>query len=1419
LNTRSKTTLILLLGALLASCDFAAGKSEPKDDSKDCRELRKKNPDCHWGEKNDSETFEYTFTKPGETETWQENQGNWKGFSLSMPAGTFTKGTLTVTATLRLSSSSALSSLVLEGDQNLEKDAIVSLPLVMRDRYEMTDYKMLLINFSKGDGFTRTLSKEIVRNEETGNASVSLKEWGEITVSKSPDPPLLKIKLTDEDTKVAIGATTTVKAEGWYADGTTKDLTDRAEWKTEDELTAYFDSAVEVGTVVGQTEGTTKMTATYKDVAGKGIVTVLGAQVVSIKVSPETTSIKPKATDTFTAMATLSDDTAKDVSADCVWSSQDENIFTVAGDGENEATVTGSHEGKSNVVCTYTNEGTDDEVTGSAEVIVLAPDLESISIKQEAPTVTRVGTIQLSADGLYSDGETRDITSLVEWTSTDTGKATINNNNKKGFASGVAAGTTTIRISYTDMDDAEVELEVTSTGATKLLFTVAPPASVIPNMPINPSIKVSAVDETNAVDRNWTGTVELTLADDTAGDTELRLYSDKSNDANDKDRVIATAVSGVATFIAEIHFVSATTDVLQLVAAKSARTYTFTAADASTSQTLLSSATSNNVVLKKPFTARNKSGGSCETDGTQCDSFDIATLEDLDAIRLYLTSATPGTRTFRVTQNIDASASTSYNNSRGFIPIGHYLNAAIDNEMSIEISNNGFNGIFDGGGYRISGLKIYSYASDGLTGSGLFARNNGTIGDVTLSGLNANAIKNNVCGSIAGINDNGASITNVYVEHDASQTMVCKHSLGGIAGRNYASGSVQKAAFRGSLGVENSNLVGGIVGEALAATGVAVAGTVANTVTHGKIVTSSGSTALINADAGLVAGKAANSNFSSNIVYGSVAGNNSPSLTDKGVGGAFGSVLRTKTPTFSLTGVISDAAVKSTSFQSAGMIGIAKDLILNRSITAGSNHFTGSNPKLSSLIGDLLHIDGNANGYTNELYRSISMCALPTGATLIGHNSTSASLSTISDRTVTHSTSNATGTETPEFRNSRIEFVPTFRNGLKVGASDKLVFPVKGFCGPWYDGLDVRVSFTGSTSVVKSTTCVAGRWETTANLSLMSDASITVKVEQQTGSCTFDSNCPSKTVTISKSAATCAGANAALTNAFTSGSGNNAGDPYLICNASQLQLAKDNLSKHFKLGNNIDVGSNNFIPIGNSTTGFTGSFDGNGFEIRRLTVIGTMKRSGSAASPHYLGLFGAVGIGATINNVTITDAIIMGGSNIGILAGEISTANNLDNIAVSGSVNQVAGGSSAGGVIGHLANTDMSNIVVDARVAGADKVGGMVGFAEASSSEDTATNIDVHGLVTASGDELGAVIGASSAYNLTTGIVRGGVTGNNKVGGIVGSVNGTVTILTIDAHASSISSGANGGKIYGFTGGSAPTTTDTDNSVNAITGT
>ncbi len=1415
MGARTKIIFISVLSALIASCDFAGGKSAPKDDSKNCRELREKNPDCHWGEINESETLEFTFTKPNETETWEQSEGNWKGFSLSMPAGAYKGSRITVTATLRLSSSSELSSLVLDGDEALAGNTNITLPLVMRDRYEMTDYKMLLVNFSKGDGFTRTLAKELTRNEETGNVTIALNLWGQITVSKSPDPPLLKIKLTDDDTKVAIGATTTVKAEGLYADGTIKDLTDRADWKTEDELTAFFDSSIEVGTVEGVNEGVTKMTATYKDVVGKGTVTVLGAQVESIKVSPDTASIKPKATTKYTAEATLTDGTKKDVSADCTWSSEDENIFTVAGDGETEVTATGSHEGTAQVICTYTNEGDGGEVSGNAEVVVLAPDLESISIRQEAPTVTRVGTTQLNADGLFSDGETRDVTTQVTWASTSTANATIDYQGTKGLAKGVAAGVTTIRISHDGMDDAEVELEVISTGATKLIFYVVP-TTAVPNLPINPSIKVWAVDEENALDKTWTGTVELTVAGESNADPELRVFSDKSNDTEAQQRVLATAVNGVATFIAEMHFTSlTTTDIMALVAAKSGQAYRFTATDASTtSTTILTSANSNPVTLIRPFSQRLKSGGTCENDGTQCDTFEITTLADLDAMRLYFNS-TPA-KTFRLMGDIDASTTSTWNNSRGFLPIGWYLSSPLGSEMSIQLNNAGFNGTFDGGGYRISGLKIYSHSTANLNGSGLFAENKGTIGDLYFTGFNANANKSYYCGSVAGTNANLATISNVYTEHDSSTPMICKHSLGGIVGRSYASGVVQQVAFRGSLGVENSHVVGGIAGEVLALNNSVSVGTISNTITHGKIITSSGSSSYINADAGLIAGKISNSNFTNNIAYGSVAANNSGALTEKGVGGAFGTARRLSAPSYTINGVITDTAIKSTSFNNGGLIGITKDIALNRSIAAGSAVLSGTNSIVASLIADLTHNDGNS--FANELNRNISVCALPTTATFIGNNGPNTSIANSSNRTVAHTPANAGTASASEFRDASIEFVPTFRTGLKVGAADKLVFPVKGFCGPWYDGLDVRVTFTGSTTVVRTTTCGAGRWETTANLSTMSDAAITVKVEQQTGSCTFGSNCPSKTVEISKSVATCTGTNAALTNAFTSGTGNSSGDPYLICNASQLQLAQANPTKHFKLGNNIDVGSLNFIPIGTSGTPFSGSFDGNGFEIRRLTIIDTMKRNRTTADPDYAGFFGVVGAGATIANVTITDAMIIGRTNVGILAGKVSNANELTNIAVAGSVTQISGGTAAGGLIGHLADTDMSNIVVDARVAGVDRVGGMIGFAEASAAFDTATDINVRGLVTASGNEVGVVIGASSAYNLATGIVRGGATATSKVGGIIGSITGTVSITSITAHSSSISSDVNGGQLVGFTGGSAATTTGSTNSVSAITG-
>lgn len=86
-----------------------------------------------------------------------------------------------------------------------------------------------------------------------------------------------------------------------------------------------------------------------------------------------------------------------------------------------------------------------------------------------------------------------------------------------------------------------------------------------------------------------------------------------------------------------------------------------------------------------------------------------------------------------------------------------------------------------------------------------------------------------------------------------------------------------------------------------------------------------------------------------------------------------------------------------------------------------------------------------------------------------------------------------------------------------------------------------------------------------------------------------------------------------------------------IYTADQLRALANNpgdyAGKTVKLGNSIDLSGSNFTPIGTKSSPFTGTFDGDGHTISGLTVSGDS----------YLGLFGYVGAGGKIENVTITN--------------------------------------------------------------------------------------------------------------------------------------------------------------------------------------
>ena len=118
-----------------------------------------------------------------------------------------------------------------------------------------------------------------------------------------------------------------------------------------------------------------------------------------------------------------------------------------------------------------------------------------------------------------------------------------------------------------------------------------------------------------------------------------------------------------------------------------------------------------------------------------------------------------------------------------------------------------------------------------------------------------------------------------------------------------------------------------------------------------------------------------------------------------------------------------------------------------------------------------------------------------------------------------------------------------------------------------------------------------------------------------------------------------------------------------------------------KLLGDVNLTTGNWTPVGDSTTPFKGTFDGDGHKITGLKIT-----SGS-----YIGLFGYVGAGAVIRNVNLVGASVSGESRVGALIGCIVGDATVSNCSVDSTSKVVGTGSNTGGLIGEA----IGNITVN----------------------------------------------------------------------------------------------------------------------------
>ena len=221
-----------------------------------------------------------------------------------------------------------------------------------------------------------------------------------------------------------------------------------------------------------------------------------------------------------------------------------------------------------------------------------------------------------------------------------------------------------------------------------------------------------------------------------------------------------------------------------------------------------------------------------------------------------------------------------------------------------------------------------------------------------------------------------------------------------------------------------------------------------------------------------------------------------------------------------------------------------------------------------------------------------------------------------------------------------------------------------------------------------------------------------------------------------------------------------------------------------------------WTPIGTESQPYTGTFDGGNHTITGLKI----DQSGT----DNVGLIGRLGSGGKVQDVTLTEVNVTGGTYVGGIAGQ--TDGTVENCSVNGTV---TGQNQTGGIVGRNFST-ISGCSAEGTVTGNTNVGGISGLCVPNYDTGTSSLIGstiegCHSTAAVSGiSSVGGVVGnlgngCSLMACYSTGNVTATITyGHANVGGVVG-INGQGTV-TACYHATGEITSSVGDRIGGIAG-------------------
>ncbi|HZX42760.1 MAG TPA: hypothetical protein VFE93_13045, partial [Myxococcaceae bacterium] len=294
---------------------------------------------------------------------------------------------------------------------------------------------------------------------------------GQAQLHTEPDPSTLEV--WPPGATLAAGTALPLAVTLVSGSGDSTDVTTDAIWTpTLPRVAIATNAPAQHGTLLGRAPGTAVLSARVDQVEVKLPVVVTAATVQGVDLHPPP-AVVTWAPTRFGATGRLSDGTVQDLTGSVSWAPSDLNLMQIRGTGPDRGTAHGVDAGAVQVYARL--------LGGSTEhlaVTVNGLPPSSLAVKLPTGAVAAGTRPRVQAMAQTSDGETVDVTALVEWSSSDPTVATVSSAVHPGWVSALRAGSTGIGARFAGLTSSAT-LQISSDTLTAL--TLSAPESLPSN--------------------------------------------------------------------------------------------------------------------------------------------------------------------------------------------------------------------------------------------------------------------------------------------------------------------------------------------------------------------------------------------------------------------------------------------------------------------------------------------------------------------------------------------------------------------------------------------------------------------------------------------------------------------------------------------------------------------------------------------------------------------------------------------------------------------------------------------------------------------------------------------------------------------------------------------------------------------------